>query len=641
MNKFMSMVLLCTTTLVSAQELQKAEQLDSVFIDTKVQLPRKNSGKVVTKITSETLERSVGKSVAQVLNEVSGIEINGSRSFDGQNLGYYVRGGRNRQVVIMLDGVQVTDGSQIANDYDLRLVPAQNIEQIEIVKGASSILYGSGASTAVINITTKKSSEKPIAASFTTTIGTNQSQRNRDYRAEEFSNSVNVNGTLDKFFYLATFNNRYTDGLSAIAAPEGEEAFESDVFDSFDTYVNLGVHVTENIKMSQFFSYGKFKAGYDNFDFTDADNLSQSRQLRTGGNFEWKYKNGKYVFNDSYAWIERELSDNFPVKYDSRFYALDNYLQHRIGKQFTAILGFNLSTSNMNAFSIPFGESQFVQVINKEDARFTIFDPYVNVVYISDFGLNINAGARLNTHSVYENKLVYSLNPSYNFALNESNLKVLASYSTAYITPSLFQIFDPSFGNEDLKPEENATIEAGLEFTTNTNFRASAVYFTRNEKNFVDFVTVDPVNFISEYQNIADEFTASGVEVELSKRFNSRWNVMANYTFTQPEERFALRIPKHKVNASVGYMPTESTTFTLNYQYNADREDRFFNMETFEQDSVTLGAFGLLDFYVSHQLLENLKVFANISNILNEEYEELFRYETRGRNVRLGLNLNF
>jgi len=641
MNKFMVSALLCATTLVSAQELQKAEHLDSVFIDTKVQLHRKNSGKVVTKITSETLERSAGKSVEQVINEVSGIEINGSRSFDGQNLGYYVRGGRNRQVVILLDGVQVTDGSQIANDYDLRLVPAQNIEQIEIVKGASSVLYGSGAATAVINITTKKSSDKPIAASFTSTVGTNQAQGVNDYRADEFTNAVNVNGTLGKFFYLASFNNRYVDGLSAVAAPEREEPFESDVFNSFDTYVNLGVHLTENIKMSQFFSYGKFKAGYDNFDFTDANHLSESRQLRTGGNFEWKYKNGKYVFNDSYAWIERELSDNFPVKYDARFYALDNYLQHRFGEQVTAIAGFNFSTSNMNAFSIPFGESQFAQVIDKNDAQFTIFDPYVNVVYVSDFGLNVNAGARLNTHSVYDNKLVYSINPSYNFALSENNLKLLASYSTAYITPSLFQIYDPSFGNEDLKPEENTTIEAGLEFSTNTNFRASAVYFTRNEKNFVDFVTVDPVNFISEYQNIADEFTASGVEVELSKRFNRQWMATANYTYTNADERFALRIPEHKINASVQFQPNVKTNFSLNYQYNTEREDRFFSMETFQQESVMLDAFGLLDFYVSHQVMENLRLFASVSNIFNEEYEELFRYSTRGRNVRLGFSLEF
>lgn len=641
MNKLFIMALLCATTLVSAQELQKAAQLDSVFIDTKVQLHRKNSGKVVTKITAETLERSTGKSVAQVINEVSGIEINGSRSNDGQNLGYFVRGGRNRQVVMLLDGVQVTDPSQIANDYDLRLVPAQNIAQIEIVKGASSVLYGSGAATAVISITTKQSSEKPIAASFTSTMGTNQAQDIDNYRAEEFTNSVNVNGTLGKVFYLATFNNRFVDGLSAIAAPDSDPPFESDVFNSFDVYTKLGVHLSDNIKMSQFFSYGKYKAGYDNFDFTDANNLSESRQLRTGGNFEWKYNKGTYVFNDSYVWIERELTDNFPTKFDARFYALDNYLKHRFSKYFTAMVGFNLSTSNMNAFQIPFGESQLTKVIDKTDARFTIFDPYVNAIYTSDFGFNVNAGMRLNTHSVYDNKLVYNINPSYNFALSESNLKVLASYSTAYITPALFQIYDPSFGNEDLKPEENTTIEAGLEFTTNTNFRASAVFFTRNEENFVDFVTVDPDLFISQYQNIDEEFTASGVEVELSKRLSSKWMTTANYTLTDVEERFALRIPEHKLNATLQFQPTVKTSFSLSYQYNTEREDRFFSPETFEQEAVTLEAFGVLDFYVSHQVMPNLRLFANISNILDETYEEIHRFSTRGRNVRVGLQLQF
>src|SRR5690554_3807073 len=133
----------------------------------------------------------------------------------------------------------------------------------------------------------------------------------------------------------------------------------------------------------------------------------------------------------------------------------------------------------------------------------------MNVVYISGFGLNVNAGARLNTHSVYKNKLVYNLNPSFNFVSKKNTIKIMTSYSTAYITPSLFQIFDPSYGNEDLEPEENATFEAGLEYTTENNFRASVVYFNRNEKNFVDFVTVNPDLFISQYQNITDKFTAS------------------------------------------------------------------------------------------------------------------------------------
>ena len=129
--------------------------------------------------------------------------------------------------------------------------------------------------------------------------------------------------------------------------------------------------------------------------------------------------------------------------------------------------------------------------------------------------------------------------------------------------------------------------------------------------------------------------------MELSKRFNSQWNVTANYTFTQADKRFALRIPEHKVNASVQFQPGVNTNFSLSYQYNTDREDRFFNSDTFEQESVTLDAFGLLDFYVSQQVSKNLQLFAHLSNLLDEEYEELYRYSTRGRNLRLGFSLKF
>ena len=87
------------------QEQVQEEQLDTVWIDTKTPVARKNSGKVVVTLTSEQLARRQGKTVPQVINEVSGIEINGSRGNDGQNLGYLVRGGRNRQVVILVDGV--------------------------------------------------------------------------------------------------------------------------------------------------------------------------------------------------------------------------------------------------------------------------------------------------------------------------------------------------------------------------------------------------------------------------------------------------------------------------------------------------------------------------------------------------------
>jgi len=88
-------------------------------------------------------------------------------------------------------------------------------------------------------------------------------------------------------------------------------------------------------------------------------------------------------------------------------------------------------------------------------------DPYATVVYNSNFGLNINAGSRLNVHSEYGDHWVYNVNPSFNFKTNFP-LKVLASYSTAYITPSLYQLYS-EYGNTHLTPEESSTVEAGFQ----------------------------------------------------------------------------------------------------------------------------------------------------------------------------------
>ena len=641
MKRMLIAAWLCALTSAYAQDLNQQQSLDSVFIDSKTSLPRKNSGKVVTKITSEVLERSTGKTLAQIINEFSGMELNGSRSNDGQNLGYFVRGGRNRQVVIVIDGVQVNDPSQIANDFDLRLLSVQNIEQIEIVKGASSVLYGSGASTAVISITTKTSSEKLISGNFSTIIGSNKPQDVNNFSAEQFVNNARVGGTLGQWFYDLSFQNRFTDGLSAVAAPDGDAQFESDVFNAFNVNAKLGYKFSNNFKISRFFALDEFKTGFDDFDFTDADNLSRSKQKRFGGNLEWQSENSKFVFNDSYTQIDREITSAFPSKFDSEFFAFDTYFQHKISQNLTATAGLNLTNSKMNSFSIPFGGTDFEATIQDEQANFTIIDPYLNVLYISVFGLNVNAGARLNTHSVYDNQLVYNVNPSFNFKLKDNNLKLLASYSTAYITPSLFQIFDPSFGNEDLLPEENATIETGLEFTNGKSLRLSLVYFNRDEKNFIDFVTVNPDLFISQYQNIADEFNSSGLEVEFSNRFGKKFQFNANYTYTEADSRFALRIPKHKVNANLIYMPTEKTTLSLAYQFNDSREDQFFNPNTFTSERVTLNSFGLADFYVSHQLNKNMTVMLNLTNIFDEDYQEIFGFSTRGRNASIGIQLSF
>ncbi len=614
----------------------KIQQLDEVVVtDSKFKLKREHSGKVITKITQQDLQQSQGKTIAQIINETAGIEINGTKSNAAQNLSYFVRGGRNRQVLILIDGIAVTDASQIANDYDLRLLDADQVESIEILKGASSTLYGSGAAAAVINIKLKDASKNLISANFKSVLGSNQSQSENNYTIKNFKNSVSVNGTLNRFNYLASFGHQFADGLSAVS--NGKEA---DVFNSINGNLKLGYNFSEAFKTTVYGSFDKIKADFDDgFVFADADNRLRTDQYRIGIAQEYNYNNGSITLNAAYNTIERDIASGFPSQFKSEGFVADLFNRYNFNDKFYTVFGLNVQENEMESFSIPFGSTDFEQSINPDNASFTIIDPYANVVYVSDSGLNFNAGIRLNNHSEYGSHLVYSINPSFKKDVNFGYIKGLTSYSTAYITPSLFQLFEPTYGNVDLQPEENTTFEVGAELGIKDKATFNLVYFNRRETNFIDFI--DLGSFVFQYNNIDESFTASGIEITADYKFSNNLKLSANATYTKVEDDLNLRIPELKINAKLDYHLNEATFMSLSYQFNDDRKDAFFNSTTFESEAVTLKSYGLLDFYISHKIIKNkMTLFANVTNILNEDYQELFGYTTKGRNLTIGFNLS-
>ena len=632
--------MLCSISMLGFAQQQtdsiKVEQLDEVVItDSKFNLKRENSGKVITKITQKELQHLQGKTVAEIINATAGIEINGTKSNAGQNLSYFIRGGRNRQVLVLIDGIAVTDASQIANDYDLRLLNADQIESIEILKGASSTLYGSGAATAVINIKLKEASKNKVSANFRSVLGTNQSVNDDNYAIEDFKNSVSVNGSLNNFNYLASFGNQYTNGLSAIS-----NGTESDAFNAINGNLKLGYQFSNAFKLNVYGSFDKYKAEFDDaFSGIDTDDLSTSKQYRVGVSPEFIYKNGSITLNAAYNTIERDIYSSYPAQFNADSYVADVFNRYNFNDKFYTVIGVNAQENKMESFSIPFGSTDFEQSINPETAQFTIIDPYANAVYVSDFGLNVNVGARLNNHSEYGSHVVYSVNPSFKKETNFGYLKGLASYSTAYITPSLYQLFEPTYGNADLNPEENSTIEIGAELNIKDKATVSLVYFTRDEKNFIDFV--DLGGFVFQYNNVDESFTASGIEFTANYKFTKSLVLNANATYTKVEDDLSLRIPELKVNARLDYQLCDKTFMSVSYQFNDDRTDAVYNSTTFMNDEITMKSYSLLDFYVSHKIAKNkVTLFANVTNLLNEEYVELIGYSTKGRNINVGFNLS-
>lgn len=614
----------------------QVQQLDEVVVsDSRFKLKRENSGKTVVKISKQELAQNSGRTLSEIINTKSGITINGNYGQAGSTLSTFVRGGQNRQVLVLIDGIAVTDPSQIENNFDLNLLSLDQIESVEILKGASSALYGNRASTAVISITTKLNTEKKISAQFSTFLGTNNTQNESSFDIADFTNAVALNGTLEKFNYQVNFSNTFTDGLSSIRSDNEGINNESDQFSKYSGQVKLGYHFNKHFNFSVYANLDNYKTGYDDsFFLIDSDFLSTNKQNRLGLSSQYKYKKGNITLNAGINNIEREFESAFPGKFDAQSVVVDVFNKYKLSDKFYTILGLNYVKSEMN-------NTDDFTTIDADNANDENIDPYLNVTYITDFGLNLNSGVRLNNHSEYGSHFVYNINPSYTYKVNNNTFKLLSSYSTAYITPSLYQLFVPGFGNVNLKPQEDTTIEGGFEVTIlNEKLRFSSVYFNREQTNFIDFVVLDFVTFESEYQNVEDTFKVNGVEVELSFKPIEAITFNANYTFTEKKDDVLLRVPKQKVNANLGYQLCESTFIALDYQFTGKR-----TAAAFEPDFITrrtLDSYSLVNFNINHRILNNkLQLFAGLNNIFNEDYEEVYRFSTRGRNYRFGMKLNF
>ena len=604
----------CAQTQIIAQNIPEEAIEEVVVTDSRFELKRENSGKTVIKISQQEIENNQGRTLSELINTKSGIEINGSRSNAGQNLGVYVRGGRNRQVLVLIDGIQTGDPSELNGEYDFRLLNLNQIESIEIIKGAASTLYGSGAATAVISITTKKAGAKKVNAVFLSSLGTNQSHSDQNYNIADFNSNVSIGGTLDKLTYRTAFNQQYTDGISAAITDEDEK----DLYSKYGVDVNLGYRFSNAFSLTVFGNFTDISTNYDGGAFLDADNAFKSKQSRGGISSEYKHTNGSIHINAAYSKYNREFISNYPSTLESKNYVLDVYNKYVFDKSFYTILGLNLIEN---------------EALFDEKETFSTVDPYANLVYVSDFGLNINAGGRLNNHSEYGSHFTYNINPSFTIKLDtDTYTKLFGSYSTSFIAPSLSQLFGVFGPNPDLNPEENKTIEGGVEFKLSNNFRVSALYFNREEENFFIY------DFTLGYMNSEDRVETQGVELEVNAKFLDHLALTANYTFVENKEDVAVKIPKHKANLQLGYDVSENTFASLSYQYTHDRLVNDFS--TFPATPVILDRFSLVNLYCSHSVKNNkVKFFGGIDNILNEDYSDLLGFVSKGRNVRIGFKL--
>ncbi len=633
--------LACT---VNAQEKQQdsatVEQLETVVLDTKFKLNREKSGKVIYKISEEDLAKVKGQSLAQTINTISGIEVTGAKSNAGTVLGYRVRGGNNFQVVILIDGVQVNDPSNINGEFDLRSLDANTVKSIEIIKGGVSTLYGTGATTGVINITTKKALDKKANTNVIMSAGSNRSVITNKYKLNTATLGANVNGTLNKFTYFLGASTENTKGMSAARPSNNTLVFEDDPFERENANIRLGYHFSDTFNLGTYMNYNHFKNQYDNsFGTPDGFNEANSENIQYGITSTYQYNKGSIVLNSSIAKTDRiNKNDSSKRTYASNSIVIDLYNKYKFNKNFWAVIGINFQEQKATQASTTFGSTTLVSDYEKDNTKINLVDPYANFTYFSNFGLTVNAGVRMTNHTNFGSHFVYSINPSYNFTATEKlKAKVFATGSTAFIAPTIYQQYSPDYGFKDLDAQESLNGEAGFELNYNKKHRFSTVVFHREDQNKIDFLNIyDSVSgwwIGGVYYNVDDNVKTQGVELETNVTVHKSLTLNANYTFTQFEEdALSLNVPKHKVNAMLAYNYNQKTNLSFAYQFVDHR---------FIYGGDTVDAYNLVNFFANHQLTNNLEIFGTLLNIFDEDYTEIQGASTLGRNYRLGLKLNF
>ncbi|GAB7256285.1 TonB-dependent receptor plug domain-containing protein [Polaribacter sp. OB-PA-B3] len=629
-----------STNLFAQKQKENVETLKEVVVTaTKFNLKKENTGKVIHKITQEMLLQNSGKTVVEILNNIAGIDVKGVNTNPSEPRSINIRGGRARQVLVLIDGVPVTDQSAINQEFDLRLLAVNQIESIEILKGASSTLYGSGAATAVISITLKKASVDKISGSFETSLGTNNTANSSSASLSDRNQNINVNGTLGKFNFLGSFSLTGVNGISS-AKSNTNSTFETDAFYSKNALVKLGYKVNEKLTLETFLNYDEFDYDFDAGAFADSKvNIGSQEQFRVGFKPTYTYDKGQLYLLASANVVERDLSqfNSFAgvlqdYEFVGRSVNVDLVNRYEFTEQLQLITGLNYQIHSNNTIT-PFGK------IEKGLANFNTVDPYASLVYISDFGVSVNVGGRLNMHNVYGNHFVYDGNLAYSILnLDVTALKLFTSYSTAFIAPSLYQLYDGFSGNIDLNPESNKTFEAGFDLSYKDWLQLETVYFNRKE---TDAIIYDASTF--KYGNGSSD--ANGFEITTKVVPTSFLAINASFTYTDRDvtEDFNDYIPENKLVIGLDVTPFENAFFNFTYRNVGERTifDRYGSFGTAGQD-VVLENYQVLDFMTNYKVLgDTVTFFAAVTNLLNEDYDDVFGYSTRGINYKLGVRLQF
>ena len=606
-------------------------------------------GSDVEVIDSKTLENSGSYFIGDALDN----NLNGMNYFEsggyGTVSGIQLRGQPKRYTTVYIDGVKVSDPSTPSNDYYFNNLVTGSFDRVEILKGAQSSLYGSGALAGTIQLFSKKGRDG----------------HNNDINISKGSfNTQKIDLSLDgkenNYDYFVGFTNFSTDGESAMRDNTEDDGYRSD-----SLTMNYGYNFKENLRVENYLYHNDSFLEYDSVkkSRTDSNDVTDDQSTSYTGRLIYDMGNLKNTISYNNTYILRNTTG-----YDS---AKTNYYGYRDAINFLSEYNFDLDNRIIfgldNEFDAAELKSYYAdnKYIESDEA---IYSQYFDLQLRPREDTYTTFGLRRDDHTTAGEYYTGRATIAYKV---DNNTKLRGNLGTSVRFPSLnsYHHGHSLVNHESLKAETGKSIDVGIDkYFPENNISLSATTFFLEYKNNIGGWASQGGGHQYSYSGEAGEFVIDntnaktesyGLELQTNWRPNDDYALGFGYTRTESydgttcdnpdstagpgsaacNDEMNVRVPRHQLNLLGTKIFNKNLSQTIKIKYVGERRDYGNTNNNFED--VILSNYVVADLVTNYKLFDTYNLNISAKNILDARYSEAYEYKAPGRSINFMLKKNY